>query len=418
MEDTNVFEEYESNVRSYCRKWPAIMKSAKGSFYIDVNGNKYIDFFNGAGALNYGHNPDYIKEKLIKYLSEDGITHSLDMYTQTKEEFISYFENNILKPRNLDYKIMFPGPTGTNAIEAALKLARKVTGRTEIWAFMGAFHGMTMGAISLTTEAYARKGAGVPLNYVTHIPTPNYIENFDTIKYMETIINDDHSGIEKPAAIVIETVQAEGGINVFESKFLQDLRSFCDKYEILLIVDDVQVGCSRTGTFFSFERASIVPDIVCMSKSIGGYGLPFALVLLKPELDKFSPGEHNGTFRGCQLSILAAKCGLEININEKVNEQVKIKEQIVKNYLDSEIKPLLSDGETYRGIGLIWGIQFKNGKDSRAVLDRCFKKGLIIELAGRDDSVLKILPSLVIDEETLLKGLDIIKECIKEYKNL
>ena len=412
------FEDYESNVRSYCRKWPTIMKSAKGSFYIDIEGNKYIDFFNGAGALNYGHNPDYIKEQLIKYLSEDGITHSLDMYTKTKEDFISYFENNMLKPRNLDYKIMFPGPTGTNAIEASLKLARKVTGRNEIWAFMGAFHGMTLGSISLTTESAARKGAGVPLNYVTHIPTPNYIDNFDTIKYMETILNDDHSGIEKPAAIVIETVQAEGGINVFENKFLQDLRNLCNKYEILLIVDDVQVGCSRTGTFFSFERAGIVPDIVCMSKSIGGYGLPFALVLLKPELDKFNPGEHNGTFRGCQLSILAAKCGLEININEKVDDQVKYKEKIVKDYLDKEIKPLLSEGESYRGIGMIWGIQFKNGKDSRAVLDRCFKKGLIIELAGRDDSVLKILPSLVIDEETLLKGLDIIKECIKEYKNL
>ena len=415
---TTTFEEYESNVRSYCRKWPVIMKNAKGSYYIDINGNKYIDFFDGAGALNYGHNPDYIKEQLIKYLSEDGITHSLDMYTKPKEEFISYFENNMLKPRNLDYKIMFPGPTGTNAIEAALKLARKVTGRTEIWAFMGAFHGMTLGSLSLTTEGAARKGAGIPLNYVTHIPTPNYIEGFDSIKYMETLLNDDHSGIEKPAAIVIETVQAEGGINIFENKFLKDLRELCDKYEILLIVDDVQVGCSRTGTFFSFERANIIPDIVCMSKSIGGYGLPFALVLLKPELDKFKPGEHNGTFRGCQLSIVAAKCGLELNIKEKVDEQVKTKEKIVKNYLDKEIKPLLSDGETYRGIGLIWGIEFKNGKDSRAVLDKCFEKGLIIELAGRDDSVLKILPSLVIEEETLIKGLDIIKESIKEYKNI
>lgn len=414
----DTFTKYESNVRSYCRKWGTIMKSAKGSYYFDIDGNKYIDFFNGAGALNYGHNPDYIKEKLIKYISEDGITHSLDMYTEVKLDFISYFQDKILKPRNLGYKLMFPGPTGTNAIEAALKLARKVKGRSEIWAFMGAFHGMTLGSLSLTTEAYARKGGFVSLNNVTHIPTPNYIDGFDTIKYMEKILTDDHSGIEKPAAIVIETVQAEGGINVFDNKFLKDLRNLCDKYDILLIVDDVQVGCSRTGTFFSFERADIVPDIVCMSKSIGGYGLPFALVLLKPELDKFGPGEHNGTFRGCQLSILAAKCGLEININDKVDEQVKTKEKIVKDYLDKEIKPLLSDMETYRGIGLIWGIQFKNGKDSRAILDMCFKKGLIIELAGREDSVLKILPSLVIDNETLIKGLDIIKESIKEYKNL
>ena len=412
-----VFEEYESNVRSYCRKWPVVMKKAKGSIYTDVEGNEYIDFFNGAGALNYGHNPDYIKEKIIKYLMDDGITHSLDMYALAKEEFIKYFEENILKPRNLEYKIMFPGPTGTNAVEAALKLARKVTGRNEIWALMGAFHGMTLGSLSLTTEKYARNGAGVPLNYVTHIPVDNYIPGFNSIEYMRKILEDDHSGISLPAAIIVETVQAEGGINILSNEFLRNLRTLCDEYQILLIVDDVQTGCSRTGTFFSFERAEIVPDIVCMSKSIGGYGIPFAITLLKPDYDKFGPGEHNGTFRGSQLSMVAAKAGLELNINEKVDEQVKKKELIVMNYLEKEIRPLLTSNEEIRGIGLIWGIEFENGKISRGVLDKCFEKGLIIELAGRNDAVLKILPSLVIDEETLLKGLDIIKESIIEYRN-
>ena len=412
-----IFEKYESNVRSYCRKWPVVMKKAKGSIYTDVEGNEYIDFFNGAGALNYGHNPDYIKEKIIKYLMDDGITHSLDMYALAKEEFISYFEENILKPRNLDYKIMFPGPTGTNAVEAALKLARKVTGRNEIWALMGAFHGMTLGSLSLTTERYARNGAGVPLNYVTHIPVDNYIPGFNSIEYMKKILEDDHSGISIPAAIIVETVQAEGGINIMSNEFLRNLRALCDEYQILLIVDDVQTGCSRTGTFFSFERANIVPDIVCMSKSIGGYGIPFAITLLKPAYDKFGPGEHNGTFRGSQLSMVAAKAGLELNINEKVNEQVKQKESLVRNYLEKEIRPLLTAKEEIRGIGLIWGIEFENGKISRAILDKCFEKGLIIELAGRNDAVLKILPSLVIDEETLLKGLNIIKESIIEYRN-
>ena len=292
-----VFEEYESNVRSYCRKWPVVMKKAKGSIYTDVEGHEYIDFFNGAGALNYGHNPDYIKEKLIKYLMDDGITHSLDMFALAKEEFISYFEENILKPRGLEYKIMFPGPTGTNSVESALKLARKVTGRSEIWAFMGAFHGMTLGSLSLTTEKYARNGAGVPLNNVTHIPLDEYIPGFKAIEYMRKILEDDHSGINLPAAIILETVQAEGGINILSNEFLRNLRELCNEYQILLIVDDVQTGCSRTGTFFSFERANIVPDIVCMSKSIGGYGLPFAITLLKPDYDKFGPGEHNGTFR-------------------------------------------------------------------------------------------------------------------------
>ena len=417
MMSKEVFEKYESNVRSYCRKWPVVMKSAKGSYYTDVDGKKYIDFFDGAGALNYGHNPDFIKERILEYIESDGITHSLDMFADSKEKFISYFEENYLIPKGLEYKIMFTGPTGTNSVEAALKLARKVTGRSEVWAFMGAFHGMSLGALSLTTERYARGGAGVKLTDVTHIPTPDYIDGFDTIKYMRTILDDDHSGIEKPAAIIIETVQAEGGINVFSVDFLKDLRKLCDDYDIILIVDDVQVGCSRTGTFFSFERAGIVPDMVCLSKSIGGYGLPFALTLVKEEYDKFGPGEHNGTFRGSQISIVAAKAGLELNKLEKVDEKVKEKEQIVKDYLEKEIKPLLDENETYRGIGLIWGICFKDGKLSRAVLDKCFEKGLIIELAGRGDSVLKILPSLLIENETLLKGLNIIKESIIEVKN-
>lgn len=409
------FEKYESNVRSYCRKWPVEMQYAKGSIYKDVDGNEYIDFFDGAGALNYGHNPDYIKEKLIEYLQSDGIVHSLDMYAVPKEKFISYFEEKILKPRNLDYKIAFPGPTGTNAIELALKLARKVKKRPYIWAFTGAFHGMTLGALALTTEAAARAGAGVPLQFTEHIPAPYSMGgNFDTIGYMENMLLDDHSGYEKPAAIIIETVQQEGGIRIFSKEFLKDLREFCDKHDILLICDEVQIGCSRSGTFFSFERADIIPDIVCMSKSIGGYGIPFAVTLFKRELDVFNPGEHNGTFRGCQLSMVAGLAALEMTVEQDIPGQVKRKEKIVKDYLEKEVKPLLKDGMEIRGIGLSWGIEFNDGKLARAVLDKCFEKKLIIELAGSYDSVLKIMPSLVIEDELLLKGLEIVKESIKE----
>lgn len=409
------FEKYESNIRSYCRKWPVEFVSAKGSIYKDTEGNEYIDFFDGAGALNYGHNPDYIKEKLIKYLESDGIVHALDMYTVPKENFINYFEEKILKPRKLDYKIAFPGPTGTNSIELALKLARKVKQRPYIWAFTGAFHGMTLGALALTTESAARKAAGVPLNYTVHIPAPYSMGgNFDSIAYMEQLLSDDHSGYEKPAAIIIETVQQEGGIHVFSKEFLKDLRALCDKYDILLICDEVQIGCSRSGTFFSFERADIVPDIVCMSKSIGGYGIPFAVTLFKKELDVFKPGEHNGTFRGCQLSMVAGLAALEMTVEQNIPAQVRRKEKIVKEYLDKEIKPLLKGKMEIRGIGLSWGIEFNDGKLARAVLDKCFEKKLIIELAGSYDSVLKIMPSLVIEDELLLKGLNIVKESIQE----
>ena len=413
MNDKKVFEEYESEVRSYCRIFNEELQFAKGCKITDVNGKEYIDFFCGAGALNYGHNNDYIKSKVIDYISNDNIMHALDMYTVAKEEFISYFENNILKPRSLDYKIQFPGPTGTNAIEAALKLARKVKKRTNIWCFMGCFHGMTLGSIALTTEREAREGAGVPLNYVEHIPAPYMFKELDVINYMQTILEDDHSGIEKPAAIILETVQAEGGIYVFEEEFLKRLREFCTKNDILLIADDIQIGCGRSGHFFSFERANIVPDIVCLSKSIGGYGMPFALTLIKPEYDIWSPGEHNGTFRGNQVAIVAAKAGLEVFNNEKIDEKTQKSGKIVSDFLNKEIKPLKDNFEV-RGIGLMWGVDVHDEALAKAISKKCFEKGLIVERAGRRNEVVKLMPALIIDEETLLKGLNILKEAFVE----
>ena len=416
MGDTSVFEKYESEVRSYCRIFNKELDYAKGSIIKDVDGKEYIDFFCGAGALNYGHNNPYIKEKVINYIQDDRIMHALDMYTKAKEDFIEYFEKNILEPRNLNYKIQFPGPTGTNAIEAALKLARKVKKRTNIWCFMGCFHGMTLGAIALTTEKEAREGAGIPLQFVEHIPAPYMFENLDVINYMQTILDDDHSGIEKPAAIILETIQAEGGIHVFSVEFLKALRKFCDDNDILLIVDDIQVGCSRSGTFFSFERAGIVPDMVTLSKSIGGYGMPFALTLFKPELDIWNPGEHNGTFRGNQVAIVAAKAGLEYFNNNKVDVETRRKGEIVEKFLNEEIKPLGSKFEI-RGIGLIWGIDVHDEGLAKRISKKAFEKGLIVERAGRKNEVVKIMPPLVIEDDILQKGLEILKNVVEEEIN-
>lgn len=406
----NIFEKYESEVRSYCRTFPKEFVKSKGAIIEDIDGNKYIDFFDGAGALNYGHNNDYIKEKLIDYLKNDGIMHALDMYTTPKKEFIKFFEEEVLIPRNLNYKIQFAGPTGTNAVEAALKLARKVKKRENIFALMGCFHGMTLGSLALTSDKDSRKGAGLPLTNVTHIPTPYMFDKLNVIEYLDKILTDDHSGVDKPAAIIIETVQAEGGIYVFDEKFLQGIRTICDKHDILLIVDDIQVGCARTGTFFSFERAKIVPDMVVMSKSIGGYGMPMAITLIKPELDIWKPAEHNGTFRGNQLSMVAAKAGLEVMLNEKVEKQVKEKEKIVEKYLNENIK---FNNVDIRGIGLIWGIDVHSEELSRKIVGECFNNGLILERAGRQNSVVKIMPPLTIDEDTLLKGLAILNNAIK-----
>ena len=407
MNQKEIFETYESEVRSYCRNFPAVFATAKGSVMTDADGNSYIDFFNGAGALNYGHNNEYIKGKVIEYLMGDGIMHALDLMTTPKGELIQFMEEKVLQPRGLNYKIMFPGPTGTNCVEMALKLARKYTGRRTVWALMGAFHGMSLGSLALTSDSSSRRGGGVPLENVVHMPAPYMFPELDTIHYMETLLQDDHSAIEKPAAIILETTQAEGGIHVLPTEYLQNLRAFCDKYDIKLIVDDIQVGCARTGTFFSFERAGIVPDIVCLSKSIGGIGLPFALTLIKPEMDCFNPGEHNGTFRGNQLAMVASKAGMEFMLNAKVEEGVREREAIIRDFLEEKIA---GPGREIRGIGCIWGIDLGSGVRSKAVIRECFKNGLILERAGRDDSVVKIMPSLVIEKDLLIQGLEILKK--------
>ena len=329
--NTSTFENYESAVRSYCRHFPKVFTNAKGAVITDENGAEYIDFFCGAGAVNYGHNNEYIKQKMVDYLSTDGIIHALDMYTVPKREFIETLEKKIIEPRGLNYKIQFCGPTGTNAVEAALKLARKNKGRRNVFAFMGCFHGMTLGALSLTSEMYARAGAGATLCDVTHIPAPYMFEGLDVIEYMQTLIDDDHSGVEKPAAVVMETLQAEGGIRPFSDEFLRDVREFCDKNDILMIVDDIQVGCCRCGSFFSFERAGIVPDMVVMSKSIGGLGMPLAILLLKAELDIWKPAEHNGTFRGNQLSFVAGKASFDWLLENNVEAETRRKGEMVKS---------------------------------------------------------------------------------------
>lgn len=414
--NTQTFEQHESSVRSYCRHFPAVFTKGKGAMMYDEEGNGYIDFFCGAGALNYGHNNDYIIGKMVEYLQTDGILHGMDMYTPAKRAFIDTLQEKILKPRGLNYRVMCCGPTGTNAVEAALKLARKVTGRSNVWAFMGCFHGMTLGSLALTTEAYARNAAGIALGNVTHIPAPYMFPELDVIAYMQRMLDDDHSGVAKPAALVMETVQAEGGIYPFEPEFLAKCRKFCDDNDILLLVDDIQAGCGRTGTFFSFERGGIKPDMVMLSKSIGGVGMPMAILLINPEKDIWKPAEHNGTFRGNQLAFVAGKAALEYMVDHRLDEECKRKGEIVRAFIEKEILPL--DERLFcRGIGLMWGIDCsKVGGDafSEAIVESCFNRNLILERAGRGSSVVKLMPTLVIEDDLLMKGLEIVKEAFVE----
>ena len=411
-----VFQNYESEVSSYWRHFPCTFSKAKMSKMYDADNREYLDFFCGAGALNYGHNNDYIIGKIVEYLQSDGIVHALDMHTEAKEIFIEAFVKKVLAPRNMAYKFMFCSPSGTNANEAALKICRKVTGRQNVFSFMGAFHGMTTGSLALTSSSFARSGAGQNLSNVTFFPYPNNVE-FDTISYMESVLQDDHSGIEKPAAIIVETVQAEGGVYVAPADWLVRLRDLCNRYGILLVCDEIQVGCCRTGTFFSFERANIQPDIITMSKSISGSGMPMAIVLLRQEYDVFLPGQHNGTFRGFQPAFVGATAALDL-IDEAFLSEIKRKEKLIFDYVNREIKPL-DNAIMHRGIGLIHGIDmsktagFHQGELTEKIQRECFANGLIIETAGRNDSVMKIMPALTIREDELLAGLALLREAIE-----
>ena len=406
-----IFEKNESQVRSYCRKYPTIFECAKNSEMFSKEGTRYIDFLAIAGSMNYGHNNPEIKAKVLNYLSEDRIINALDMFTQAKEEFLTKFNDLILEPRNLNYKIMCCGPTGTNAVEAALKLARKNKQRTGVFAFSGAFHGMTLGSLALTTDKTSREGASLPLNNVAFLPFDG--SRFDSIEYLKELLNDDHSGVDKPAAIILETVQAEGGINVASIEWLKQLRKICTENDILMIVDDIQVGNGRTGYFFSFERAGIVPDMVILSKSISGFGLPMALLLMKPELDIFRPAEHNGTFRGNQLSFVGATAAIEFFTKNHLDTEVKRKADIISDYIKNEIC-CIDQRLSYRGIGLIWGIDFNGINPSLAIecVHKAFDDGLILEVAGRNDGVLKIMPPLTIEDNILLEGLEKVKKIV------
>ena len=410
MSDVQVFETLESEVRSYCRGWPAVFERASGCRVFTEDGTEYIDFFAGAGALNYGHNHPDLLEPLLDYLRSGAIVHSLDMYTTAKRTFLERFRDVILEPRNLDYKVMFPGPTGTNAVESALKLARKVTGRQHVLSFTNAFHGMTLGALAVTGNSMKRMGAGIPLTNSSKIPYDDYFSGAtEDFLWLERVLEDSGSGVDKPAAIIVETVQGEGGLNAARAEWLRSLAELCKRHEILLIVDDVQAGCGRTGTFFSFEEAGLVPDIVCLSKSVSGFGLPMALTLFRPELDQWEPGEHNGTFRGQNPSFVTATAALESFWSDDVF--VKELQGII-----ADVHKALEDiadgyeGARVRGRGLLSGIVFPETETAGEIAGEAFRRGLLVETSGPEGEVVKVMPPLTIDRESLAQGMKILGE--------
>ncbi|HUO39199.1 MAG TPA: diaminobutyrate--2-oxoglutarate transaminase [Mycobacterium sp.] len=410
--DDSVFELLESNVRSYCRAFPAVFDRAKGALLYDDAGNEYIDFFAGAGALNYGHNPDFIKHRLIEHLLCDRIIQGLDLNSVAKHDFLEAFHSVVLKPRDMDFKVQLCAPSGANAVEAAIKLARRVTGRSAIAAFSGGWHGMSNGCLAITGNRAHRAAAGTPLAAATFLPFEHGPYQMpDSLGYITHLFEDSHSGFDLPAALVLESIQAESGVYVASTSWLCGLRELCDRFGVLMIVDDVQVGCGRTGDFFSFEAAGIVPDMVCLSKSISGYGLPMAIVLMKRELDVWRPGEHTGTFRGNQLALVGATAALDLWQRKDFAAELRLRSRRLQSRLSAIVKAC--PGLALRGRGFIWAIDFAGAGGSDAAAKAAwaaFERGLLIERCGRDDVALKVLPPITIDDGALEQGCEILAD--------
>ncbi len=413
-ESRDIFERRESEARSYCRSMPAVFASASGSRLNDENGNSWIDFLAGCSSLNYGHNDPDMKTALVDHILADGIAHGLDMHTDTKARFLSAFEQHILAPRDMDHRVMFTGPTGANAVEAAMKIARKVTGRTNVIAFTNGFHGVTAGALAATGNGYHRGGAGMALNGVTRMPYDQYFgDDIDTADLLEQQLSDPSSGIDAPAAIILETVQGEGGLNAARAEWVQKIEKIAHRHGALLIVDDIQAGCGRCGTFFSFENMDITPDIVTMAKSLSGFGLPMAMVLVRPEHDVFGPAEHNGTFRGNTHAFVTARVAIEKFWSDSAfQSSLTGKEALVHGRL-LELASLVP-GAKLKGRGLMQGVDVGSGELAADICARAYAKGLIIETSGNRDQVVKVLAPLTTSEKEFDTGFNILLDAARD----
>lgn len=415
MTNLQIFDRLESEVRGYIRSFPVELRSAHGTTLVAANGTEYLDFFAGAGVLNYGHNHPLLKQALIDYITRDGIAHGLDLATTAKREFMETFEQRVLLPRGLEYKLQFTGPTGTNAIEASLKLARHVTGRANVVAFTNAFHGVSVGSLAATGNKKFRDAAGFPLGHITRLPYDGYLgENVDTLDLFEKLLDDPSSGVDHPAAVIVEAVQGEGGTTAASLPWLRRLRELTARHDILLILDEIQAGVGRTGTFFAFEAAGIVPDIVAVSKSISGYGLPMALVLLRPDIDIWKPAAHSGTFRGNNLAFVTGKVALDhFWADQEFEHEIARKADVLQSGLDKLIAAFPEHELAPRGRGMMRGLVARNDLTwAGRVAQEAFRRELIIETSGAHGEVLKFLTALTIEDAELERGLSILHDAI------
>ncbi|MGX9416018.1 diaminobutyrate--2-oxoglutarate transaminase family protein [Vibrio sp. WJH972] len=427
-------EESESAVRSYPRRLPIAIKRASGLLVEDTRGQVYLDCLAGAGTLVLGYNHAEINQALKDQLDSGLPYQTLDITTETKRDFIN--QVNAFLPKELadNSVIQFCGPSGADAVEAAIKLAKQTTGRNTMFSFRGAYHGMTNGTMGMMGNLGTKARRTGLMSDVHFMPFPYNLRcpfglggdegAKASIRYIERLLNDDEAGVMKPAAIIVEPVQGEGGVIPAPAFWLRELRRICDEHGILLIFDEIQCGVAKTGYNFAFEESGIVPDVLCLSKAIGG-GLPMSLLVLKKDIDTWNPGEHTGTFRGNQLAMVSGAKALEIIQRDNLVEHANIAGQYLRMGLE-KIQSRVNCIAEVRGKGLMLGVEVKhtNGelnkfdeplpdgdltlRIQRAALER----GLMVEKGGRDGSVIRFLPPIIISFEQIDFALRVLEEAI------
>ncbi|WP_354637482.1 diaminobutyrate--2-oxoglutarate transaminase family protein [Kitasatospora camelliae] len=413
-------ERRESAARTYARNLPVAPAKAAGAVITGVDGRTYIDCLAGAGTLALGHNHPEVVAALQATLASGALLHALDMITPQKDSFTTELIGRLPGDLRDDARLHFCSPAGTDAIEAALKLARNATGRQGVVAFTGAYHGMTLGASSVSGPDGMRAGGPADAQPVTRLPFPyGYRCPFGvgaeqagelSARLLESLITDPSSGVATPAAVILEVVQGEGGVVEGPDGWLREIRRITAEHGVVLIIDEVQTGVGRTGHFWACERAGVTPDILVTSKALGG-GLPLALIAYRPELDTWRPGAHTGTFRGNTLAMVAG----EITLRTIAEEQLTERAEKLGERMRRQLRELASDHPEFgevRGRGLMIGVELvdpagtpdrlgslpANPGLARALRAACLDEGLILELGGRDDTVLRLLPPLVLTD--------------------
>jgi len=421
---------HEGSAVSYPRGMPMALRRAKGATVEDEDGNLYIDFFGGAGVMNVGHSNPEVIEAATRQLTE--LTHSLDFPNCARKALVETLLT--LLPEPLD-RVFFGGPTGSDAVEAAMKLAKYNTRRFPMIAFEGGYHGMSAGALSLSS------GLGFKEDFLPLLPEVHFVPyaycyrcafgrkpetcDLDCAQYLDHILDDPHSGVGKPAAVFVEAIQGEGGSIVPPDLFIPRIREICSRYDILLIIDEIQAGFCRTGKMFAFEHTGTVPDILTMSKALGGAGFPISCIAYRGQLDTWPEGKHIGTFRGNVIAFAAGNAAINFMIKNNLAEHALVLGNLILSWLKEIEKDSKVVGEA-RGKGLMLGVELVKDKATkepapelaRKVRTFCHRHGLLIEIGGHYSNVARFLPPLILTEELAKKGTEIFADAVRDAEKL